>query len=291
MDTLRAMRLFIKVAETGSFKQAAKETNYSSSMLSKEIEKLEQLVGARLLQRSTRNVQLTEIGQGYLLRCHHVINANQQALGYVQEMQGKPKGLLKVNAPMTLGITDLGKAFGAFMAKHPDVELDVDLSDKPVDLIAEGYDVGLRAASEQIDSNYIGKPIAKFPLHLVTTQKYLDKYGPIDDPSQLSQHNCFRYSLAMGKNRWRGAHISGNVTANNTIFLREAVLQGGGVAQLPGFVCAEYIRSGELVELFINTPPPELTFYVLYPSRHYTPPKLASFVQFMVDWFKTADRT
>ena len=103
MNTLRAMALFVKVAETGSFKQAAEDMNHSSSMLSKEIDKLEQLVGARLLQRSTRKIHLTEIGQGFLERCRKLLAANEDAMDYVQEMQGQPKGRLKINAPMTLG--------------------------------------------------------------------------------------------------------------------------------------------------------------------------------------------
>ncbi|MFT4926820.1 MAG: DNA-binding transcriptional LysR family regulator [Phenylobacterium sp.] len=289
MNTLRAMTLFTKVAEVGSFKQAAQQLNYSSSMLSKEIDKLEQSVGARLLQRSTRKIQLTEIGQGYLQRCQGIIDANQQALDYVQEMQGQPKGRLKVNAPMTLGITDLGAAFAAFTAEHPEVELEVDLSDSPVDLMAQGYDVGFRASSGQIDANYVGKPISTFSLHIVTTQKYLDTHGPIDDPLQLSRHNCYLYDLALSKNRWPiggGVYVSGSIKANNTIFIREALLQGHGVGVLPSFVCAQYIESGQLVELFTDIELPKLSFYVLYPSRHHTPPKLARFVEFMTQWFK-----
>jgi DNA-binding transcriptional LysR family regulator len=291
VDTLRAMALFVKVAEKGSFKQAAEYMNCSSSMLSKEIDKLESLIGARLLQRSTRKIQLTEIGQGYLQRCRNILDANQQALDYVQEMQGQPRGRLKVNAPMTLGITDLGRAFAAFTAKHPEVELDIDLSDASVDLIAQGYDIGFRAVSGQIDSNYVGKPIATFSLHLVTTPKYLATIGPIDNPGQLSEHNCYLYSLSMGKNQWPfddGIGVSGNIKANNTIFLREAVLQGNGIGLLPSFVCENDIQSGGLVELLSDYPLPKLNFYVLYPSRHYTPPKLACFVEFMTDWFKVS---
>ena len=289
MDTLRSMALFIKVAETGSFKQAAEEMNYSNSLISKDIGKLEQMVGARLLQRSTRKIQLTEIGQGYLERCRKILDSHQQAQDYVQEMQGQPKGRLKINAPMTLGITDLGAAFGAFTAQHPEVELEVDLSDEPVDLITQGYDVGFRASSSEIDVNYVGRPIASFSLHMVTTPEYLKANGPINSPDQLSQHNFYIYSLAISKNRLPlngGIVVSGNIKANNTIFLREALLQGNGIGLLPSFVCAKEIQSGHLVELLSDNPLPKLNFYVLYPSRQYTPPKLVKFVEFMEAWFK-----
>jgi len=289
MDTLRSMALFVKVAETGSFKQAAEEMNYSNSLISKDIGKLEKMVGARLLQRSTRKVQLTEIGKGYLERCREIMKSHQEAQDYVQEMQGQPRGRLKINAPMTLGITDLGHAFSAFSAQHPEVELEVDLSDDPVDLITQGYDVGFRASSSGIDVNYVGKPIATFSLHLVTTPKYIKANGPINSQEELSQHNFYIYSLAIRKNKLPlggGITVSGNIKANNTIFLREAILQGNGIGLLPSFVCAKEIQSGDLVELFSDNSLPKLNFYVLYPSRQYTPPKLAKFVEFMESWFK-----
>ncbi|PKH05976.1 LysR family transcriptional regulator [Moritella sp. Urea-trap-13] len=292
MDTLRSMALFVKVAETGSFKQAAEEMNYSNSLISKDISKLEKMVGARLLQRSTRKIHLTEIGQGYLERCRKILNSHQEAQDYVQEMQGQPKGSLKINAPMTLGITDLGSAFAAFTAQHPEVELEIDLSDEPVDLITQGYDIGFRASSSFIDVNYVGKPIATFSLHLVTTPKYLKANGPITSPEQLSQHNFYIYSLAISKNKLPingGIVVSGNIKANNTIFLREAILQGSGVGLLPSFVCSKEIESGHLVELLSDQPLPSLNFYVLYPSRHYTPPKLVKFVEFMQAWFKNQE--
>jgi DNA-binding transcriptional LysR family regulator len=289
MDTLRSMALFVKVVETGSFKQAAQAMNYSTSLISKDISKLEDMVGARLLQRSTRKIQLTEIGQGYLERCRNILTSHQEAQDYVQEMQGQPKGTLKINAPMTLGITDLGKAFAAFTELHPEVELEVDLSDSPVDLINQGYDVGFRASSVGIDANYVGKPIATFTLHLVTTEKYLLNHGPINTVEALKHHNFCIYSLAANKNTLPfngGMVVSGNIKANNTIFLREALLQGNGLAVLPSFVCAEDIKNGRLIEVFDDLELPKLNFYVLYPSRHYTPPKLAKFVEFIEQWFK-----
>ncbi|MEZ9523892.1 LysR family transcriptional regulator [Enterovibrio norvegicus] len=288
MDTLRAMALFVKVAETGSFKQAAMEMNHSNSLISKDIGKLEELVGARLLQRSTRKIQLTEIGRGYLAHCQNILSSHQDAQDYVQDMQGRPKGRLKINAPMTLGITALGPAFAAFTALHPEVELDVDLNDDPVDLIAQGFDLGFRASSVGVDSNYIGKPITTFSLHLVATPSYLEAHAPLHSADQLSQHNCYIYSLAMGKNQWPvngGMPVSGNIIANNTIFLKEALLQGFGIGLLPSFVCAEEIQSGQFVELLKDEPLPTLSFYVLYPSRHYTPPKLVKFIEFMQSWF------
>ena len=290
MDTFRAMSYFVNIAESGNFKRTADEFGCSTSLISKEISKLESSVNARLLQRSTRKVQLTEIGAGYLEHCKKILQLKEQSIDYVQDMQGTAKGVLKVNAPMTLGLTDLAAAFGAFSAQHPEIELDVDLSDNTIDLIKQGFDVGFRASSTGVDSNYIGKPIYTFTLHIVTSPQYLQQIGGVDSPQSLSALNCFVYSLAMNKDMWPidgGVKVSGSIKANNTIFLREALLQGQGVGLVPSFVCKEQLKSGELIELFPEHKLPRLSFYVLYPSREHTPVKLMKFVDFMTQWFKS----
>lgn len=289
MDILRSMALFVQIAETGSFKQAAENMNCSTSLISKEISKLETNLGARLLQRSTRKIQLTEIGHGYLEHCHKILASHQQAQDYVQEMQKKPAGRLKINAPMTLGITDLGRAFASFSLEHPEIELEVVLSDDSVDLLDQGYDIGFRASSGNIDVNYIGRSIAQFSLHIVSTPKYLTAHDQINTLEQLSEHNFYTYSLAMKKKIIplnSGISVRGSLSANNTIFIKEALLQGGGIALLPSFVCKKEIQSGELVELFTHFTLPKLNFYLLYPSRKHTPPKLTKFIEFMVKWFE-----
>lgn len=289
MDTLRAIELFVLVAETGSFREAANKANYSNSLISKEISKLEDHLGARLLQRSTRQVQLTEVGIGYLKRCKNILKYHIEAKDFIQESQNNIKGKLRVNAPMTLGITNLAEAFASFTALHPDVALDVELSDTNVDLIEHGYDIGFRASSTGVDSNYIGKPIATFPLYVVSTRDYITANGPIKAIEHLYDHNCYIYSLAMNKDVWPigdGVRVSGNIVANNTIFIKEALLQNQGIALLPSFVCRNEIESGELIKLLPEIELPKLSFYVLYPSRQYTPPKLTKFVNFISEWFQ-----
>ena len=156
MDKLRAMKLYIRLADLGSFTKVAEELNASKSMISKEITRLEEEVGARLIHRTTRKIQLTDIGEGYLTRCRKLLLQMEDADNYVQDMQGAPRGTLKVNAPMALGITDLGRAFADFMAAFPDIKIDMHLGDAPLDLVEHGFDIGLRVASRQVDSHYIG---------------------------------------------------------------------------------------------------------------------------------------
>lgn len=287
MNKLRAMELFVRLADLGSFTRVAEELGSSKSFISKEIGRLEELVGARLIHRSTRNLQLTEIGEGYLQRCRELLAMMEGAESYVQEMQGTPRGRLKVNAPMALGITDLGRAFAEFMERYPEIELDVHLSDEPVDLIEQGFDLGLRAASRQFDSSYVGRVLADFRYYVCASPGYLASHEPIRAPTDLRRHNCFIYSYFRGGATWPigdGVPISGKLRVNSTIFMRDAVLRGLGIGMMPSFVVQDAIVAGELVELLGEYTRPRLTLYALYPERRFVPPKLAHCIRFLRAW-------
>ncbi|WP_238937660.1 LysR family transcriptional regulator [Pseudoalteromonas sp. S16_S37] len=173
MDKLRAIQLFIRLADLGSFTQVAELTNSSKSMISKEISRLENELGVRLLHRSTRNVQLTHIGQGYLQRAREILKKVDEADIFAQDLQQNIKGKLKINAPMALGITDLSIMFADFMEQNPDIELDIHLGDENIDLVEQGFDLGFRASSKQIDSNYVGRALTQFNYKVCTTEEYL----------------------------------------------------------------------------------------------------------------------
>ena len=288
MDKFRAMALFKKVAETGSFSQAAGELNVSKSMISKEISKLENQIGSRLLQRNTRNLQLTEIGVGYLNRCRQILMQVKDADSFVQFLQSKPIGKLKINAPMSLGITDLRYVFSEFMQAYPEIDLDISLSDEYVDLIEEGYDIGFRAMSQLQDLNYIGKPIAEFQLHVVAAPGYLQSNSEVKTPEDLINHNCFSYTYATDSNTWpinNGIGISGQLSANSTLLLKQAALDGLGIALLPSFVCRSELASKKLIEILPLCERPSLKFYVLYPAREFVPPKITLCVDFIQQWY------
>jgi DNA-binding transcriptional LysR family regulator len=289
MDTLRAMRLFVRLADLGSFTKVADETNHSKSMISKEISKLEQDLGARLLQRSTRNVQLTQVGEEYLARCRQILINIEDAQIYVQDLHDKPKGKLKINAPMALGLTDLSLAFADFMVAYPDIELDIHLGDDPIDLIEQGFDVGFRAASTLFDSNYIGRPLIQFTYHICASESYLASHPPIKAPEDLKQHNCFFYSYFRNKNVWPlgdGVAISGNLKVNNTIFMLDIVKRGLGLGFIPDFVCKDALENREVVDVLADIEKPNLTLYVLYPARQFVPLKLQHCINFLENWFK-----
>jgi|GEM_PF-58466 len=288
MDKLRAIRLFVKLAKLGSFTKVAEQTNTSKSMISKEIARLEDDLGARLLHRSTRNLQLTHVGEGYLQRAIEILDKLDDADNFVSDLQDTVRGKLKINAPMALGITDLSLLFADFMQENPDIELDIHLGDENVDLVAQGFDLGLRASSRPIDSNYVGKPLTRFTYKVCASPDYLKNHNPILLPKDLSEHNCFVYSYFQGKDVWpieEGIAVKGRLKVNSTLFMMDAIKQGLGLGFIPDFVCQKMIESGDVVEVLAEANKPKLTLYALYPARHFVPAKLVQCIRFLEAWF------
>jgi len=289
MDKLRAMQLFVRLAELGSFTRVAEQTNHSKSMISKEISRLEQSLGTRLLHRSTRNVRLTQLGEGYLQRAREILAKLEQADHFVQDLQQQPRGKLKINAPMALGITHLSTLFSDLMQAFPNIELDIHLGDENVDLVEQGFDLGFRASSRPIDSSYVGRPLTHFTYHVCVGPQYREEHPPINRPQDLKAHNCFVYSYFQGKNIWPiedGVAVQGNLRVNSTIFMLEAIKQGQGVGFIPDFVCSQALEKGEIVEVLANANKPQLTLYALYPARHFTPPILVQCIEYLEQWFQ-----
>lgn len=282
------MFLFSRLAELGSFVAVAEEIDSTASMVSKEIQKLEQDIGARLLHRSTRKIQLTPVGEGYLERCRQILAQVNEADAYVQQSQNSMRGKLRINMPMVLGLTDLSLVIADYMRTYPDVELDIHLGDESVDLLEGGFDLGFRASSQLLDSGYVGKPLKAFDYHICAAPQYLKTHAPIKTVQDLTQHNCFEYSYFKGGKVWpvaQGIKIKGNLKANNTLMIRDAVEAGLGLAFLPGFVAKPGLDSGRLQEVLKEQLKPKLTLYALYPNRKHLPPALSKFIEFIQNWF------
>lgn len=291
MDKLRAIQLFVRLADLGSFTRVAEQTNASKSMISKEIGRLEDSIGVRLLHRSTRNVQLTDAGEGYLQRAREILEKINDAEDFVQDRQVKPKGKLKINAPMALGITDLSGLFADFMQAYPDIELDIHLGDENIDLVEQGFDLGFRASSKTIDSNYVGRPLTQFKYQVCAGAQYFQQHPKITKPHDLTQHNCFVYSYFKGKNFWpidEGITINGTLKVNSTVFMMEAIKRNQGIGFIPDFVCREAITNGEAIEILADSQKPKLILYALYPARHFVPAKLTECINFLERWFSEA---
>lgn len=293
MDKLRAIKLFVRLADLGSFTRVAEQVNSSKSMVSKEIARLETDLGARLLHRSTRNVQLTHVGEGYLQRAREILSKLDDADNFVQDLQQNLRGKLKINAPMALGITDLSYLFADFMKANPEIELDIHLGDESVDLVEQGFDLGFRASSQPIDSNYVGRPLTCFTYKVCAAPEYLDKHPTIMLPKDLQDHNCFIYSYFQGKNVWPiedGIAVKGSLRVNNTMFMMESIKQGVGLGFIPDFVCQQAIDSGDVVEVLADSKKAMLTLYALYPARYFVPPKLVQCIDYLEQWFANKDK-
>jgi DNA-binding transcriptional LysR family regulator len=290
MDKLRAIQLFVRLADLGSFTRVAEQVNSSKSMISKEIARLETDLGARLLHRSTRNVQLTHVGEGYLQRAREILSKLDDADNFVQDLQQNLRGKLKINAPMALGITDLSHLFADFMKENPEIELDIHLGDESIDLVEQGFDLGFRASSQPIDSNYVGRPLTRFTYKVCASPDYLEKHPSILLPKDLKNHNCFIYSYFHGKNIWPiedGIKVKGSLRVNNTMFMMESIKQGVGLGFIPDFVCQQAIDSGQVVEVLADAKKSMLTLYALYPARHFVPAKLVQCIDYLEQWFDT----
>ncbi|UTV28787.1 LysR family transcriptional regulator [Photobacterium atrarenae] len=290
MNKLRAIELFVRLADLGSFTRVAEQMNTSKSMISKEISRLEDELGARLLHRTTRNVQLTHVGEGYLQRAREILAKLEDAETFVQDLQQTPRGKLKINAPMTLGLTDLAVMFSDFMRAFPDIELDIHLGDEDVDLVEQGFDLGFRAASRPFDSTYVGRPLTTFNYHICASPRYLERHPSIEQPNDLKEHNCFEYSYFKGKNVWPlgdGIPINGSLRVNNVLFILEAMKADLGIGFLPDFACRSALAEGTLVEVLADFKKPQLTLYALYPARHFVPAKVVQCIEFLEQWFST----
>jgi len=289
MDKLRAINLFVKLADLGSFTRVAEQTNASKSMISKEIARLEDELGARLLHRSTRNVQLTHVGEGYLTRAREILAKVNESDNFVQDLQQNLRGKLKVNAPMALGITDLATLFADFMEANPEIELDIHLGDENLDLVEHGFDLGFRASSTPVDSNYVGRPLTEFSYRVCASADYFEQHPKINLPKDLAEHNCFIYSYFHGKNTWPiedGVQVKGNLKVNNTPFMMESIKRGLGLGFIPDFVCKHAIDAGEVIEVLADSKKPKLTLYALYPARHFVPAITVQCIEYLEKWFE-----
>ncbi|WP_430462161.1 LysR family transcriptional regulator [Thalassolituus sp. LLYu03] len=288
MNKLRAIQLFVRLADLGSFTRLAEQMNTSKSMISKEISRLEDDLGVRLLHRTTRNLQLTQAGEGYLQRARDILAQLDDADSFVQDLQQAPRGRLKINAPMALGLTDLSLMFADFMRAYPDIELDVHLGDEDIDLVEQGFDLGFRASSQPLDSAYVGRPLLRFGYHVCASPDYLKHHPPITTAADLKAHNCFEYSYFKGKKFWpvdEGVHISGSLRANSVMFMLGAVKAGLGLGLAPSFLCRDALADGTLVEVLPQARKPELTLYALYPARHFVPARVVQCIEFLGQWF------
>jgi DNA-binding transcriptional LysR family regulator len=290
VDKLASLRAFVKVVELGSFSEAGRRLRLSRSAVSKYVADLENDLGVQLLNRTTRQASPTENGQAYFERALAVLADLDAADQSVAHLQSTPRGLLRVNAPMSFGTIKLGPAIADFMALYPELKIQLVLSDEHVDPVQEGLDVTLRIA-ELESSSLIARKIVPIERVVCASPDYLERHGTPAHPNDLRSHNCLTYGFLATGNQWKlsgsdGDHwIQPNWTlcANNAEVLRDAAVKGRGIALLPVFIAEAELKSGALRTLLSDYKSPPLTLYAIYPPTRHLAIKVRLFIDFLVE--------
>jgi len=290
VDTLDSMRVFRAVAELTSFAAAGRRLELSPAMVSKHVMNLEQRLGTRLLNRTSRHVSLTETGALYFEQSRQMLDALEEVESAITKARVVPRGTLRISAPIWVANPMFVTMLADYRALYPEVSFEMDLSGRIVNMVEEGLDLALRASGSPGDQ-LIARPLAIVPFYLVAAPAYLDKAGYPQRVSDLAQHAVLWYSLAPLDTQWAGsdANRSETVTvkpvvrsANETL-LHFSALQGMGLAMLPIWMIEDDLRSSRLVRVLGDQGRRDVTLYGVYPSRKYLSPKVRTFLDFLLD--------
>lgn len=287
MDRHLAIQCFCRVVETGSFAAAARDLDCSRSVVTKYIQYLEEWTRNRLISRTTRSMQLTQAGEQFYGYCKRVVQDTDETLSALREAGGKPRGRLVVSAPVSLTLAWLGAHLYDFAQAHPEVDLEVRLSDRPSDLVREGVDVALRGTAELEDSSFVAVPLATLERAVVAAPDFWRRHGKPKHPRELRPEHCLPYLLATDATRWRffgpdGAHevpVAGRIRTDNSLMLIEALRRGMGIGLVPTPLVA---REGDALETALTEFRAEpRTMYAVYPTRTYLPARTSALVRFL----------
>jgi DNA-binding transcriptional LysR family regulator len=285
--------VFVRVVELGSFTKAADALEISKAAVSKYVNRLEQRLDARLLHRTTRRLALTEAGQALYGRSAAALAELAEAEHDVAQLTGKPRGMLRVTAPTYFGVTMLAPHIQAFRAKYPEVTLDLDLSDRLVDIVKERFDLAIRISMMQ-DSSLVATRLAPCPMVLVGSPAYFRRHGKPATPAGLATHEGLGYSIVRrpnewkfraGKGRWVTITMPSTIRCNNDFALKQFTLDGLGLALFPRFFVAKELENGKLMQAIPDYPSPELSINAVYETRRYLLPKLQAFLGFLKERF------
>lgn len=298
MESLNGIAFFVQAAETRSFSEAGRHLGVSSSAVGKSVSRLEERLGVRLFHRSTRSITLTAEGTLFLERCRRILCEVEAAELELSETQQAPRGRLRISLPM-VGMLVM-PALAAFMQQYPAIELDVDFSDRLVDVIEEGFDVVMRTG-EPTDSRLMSRPLGHYQLKLVASPDYLVKHGVPKVPADLARHACLQHKFpSTGKfeawplkctedaSKWV---LPVSMTCNTSAALMDIAVAGLGIACLPDFMVHRDIKRGHLVSVLDEYIEHQGTFRLLWPSSKYLSPKLRVFIDFMVETLFTETRS
>lgn len=291
MDALTDIAVFVRVVERGSFTLAANDLALSRAVVSKYLSRLEDRLGARLLHRTTRRLSLTEAGATLFEASRGALERIEEAEAVVAQFQSKPRGRLRVSAPMSFGILHLGPAMADFARAYPEITLDVRLDDRFVNLVEDGFDVAVRIGA-LTDSSLVARKLAVTRALACASPAYLAEHGEPETPEDLASHNCLVYSYLADLWRFTAPDgreipvaVKGSLRINNGIVLAEAAVAGHGILVTPSFYVAPLLRSGRLKQVLARYKVKEIGIHAVYPQRGHVPPKVRAFVDFLAQRF------
>lgn len=281
---LDGIAVFVKVVQVGSFSQAAKLLNMPNSTVSAKVAALEKRLGVTLLQRTTRRLHLTEAGEGYFRRCMTALEELQTAENELAIERSETKGVLRLTAPVELGRSALPPVLDVLMKRHPAIKIDLIITNRLVDLVAENIDVAVRAGPLK-DSGLIAKRFVLGQFGLWASPSYLKNNSVPRNPDELKEHDCLRFApftgrklqLTNGRERAQIA-LAGRITADDFEALRALAVLGWGIALLPSFLCAEEAKERKLVSVLPNWRGDSVTISVVYPAQRFVAPKIRAFI-------------
>ncbi|MBF0307326.1 MAG: LysR family transcriptional regulator [Alphaproteobacteria bacterium] len=292
MDRLTSMEVFARVVEAHGFSAAARELGVSKSAVSKIVAQTEERLGARLLNRTTRRLSPTAAGTAFYERCLRVMAEAEEAELAVTSLQAEPRGVLKLNAPMSFGILHLAPALPDFMVRFPDVTVDLTLNDRMVDLVDEGFDLAVRIA-RLTDSSLVARRLAPSRRVWCASPEYFARHGTPARPADLAGHDCliYTYTTSGDEWRWRGpagegsVRLKGSLRANNGQVLHAALLAGRGIAPMPTFMVGPDLRAGRLQAVLTEYEEEGASVYAVWPSARLVSTKVRVFVDFLATRF------
>lgn len=290
MDRHQALQYFCRVVETGSFAAAARDLDHSPSMITKTVQQLEEWTGSRLLARTTRRMQLTEAGERFYAYCRRVVDDTERTLGALRAAHGELCGRLVLAVPVSLTLSFLKDHLHAFQSAHPGIELELRLSDRPVDLVRDGVDLALRGQAQLEDSSLVAVPLMVMHRAVAAAPDYWRRHGKPGHPSELAAYNCLPYTIGTEGTRWQfdgpegashAVDVRGSFRADNSQMLIDAMLRGVGVGLVPRLMMRNEVAEGRLETALDGWCAKPRQVFAIYPSREHLPERVRALVRFL----------
>ena len=292
MNQLKCMALFVEVVKAESFSDAAEIIGLSRAQVSKSVMQLENHLGTRLLNRTTRRISLTETGQVYYEGCQVILSDIEEIECIAGDQTNEPRGTLRLSAPTSFSILHLNEAMSGFLKLYPQVRISMNLADRFIDVVSEGFDVVIRIA-ELEDSSLVARRIAPCKRIFCASSEYLERHGTPKTAKDLATHQCLIYANDAKLGSWvldgpdgvESVKVKGRIAADNGDVLKSAAISGLGIALLPTFIIGPDLRAGRLQQVLVDYCPPDISIYAVFPSHRFLSAKVRAFVDYLSEYF------